>query len=63
VIFFFSGHILADFLWLSLLAAALVSGKRWLTDRDLQGIVFPGAIFMRFFLYFFWSGLQIILGR
>ena len=64
VLLFFSGHILADFLWLSLLAAALVSGKRWLTDGIYKWIVFGLGLFLcAFSFYFFWSGLQIILGR
>lgn len=64
VLLFFSGHILADFLWLSILAAALVSGKRWLTDGIYKWIVFGLGIFICVFsLYFFWSGLQIIWGR
>ncbi len=64
VLLFFSGHILADFLWLSLLAVALVSGKRWLTDGVYKWIVFGLGLFLcAFSLYFFWSGLQIILGR
>lgn len=64
VLLFFSGHILADFIWLSLIAAVLVSGKRWLTDRIYKGIVFALGLFLcGFSLYFFWSGLQIITGR
>ncbi|MGI6600841.1 MAG: LysE family transporter [Dethiobacteria bacterium] len=62
-LFFFSGHILADFIWLSLLAVALVSGKRWLTDRFYQGIIFGLGLFLcAFSLYFFWSGLQMLSG-
>ncbi len=64
VLFFFGGHILADFLWLSFLAAALISGKRWLTDRIYRGIVFGLGIFLLgFSIYFVRSGLLILLGR
>jgi len=52
-LFFFSGHILADFIWLSLLAVALVSGKRWLTDRFYQGIIFGLGLFLCAFPYIF----------
>ena len=64
VFLFFGGHILADFLWLSFLAAALLSGKRWLTDRIYRWIVFGLGIFLIVFsLYFLWSGLRIFLVR
>ena len=62
VLLFYSGHILADFLWLSLIAAALVSGKKLLTDRIYKWIVFGLGLFLcAFSLYFIWSGLQFIL--
>lgn len=61
---FYGGHILADFLWLSLIAAAVVSGKRRLTDRIYRWIIIGLGIFLGIFsLYFFWSGLQIIQGH
>lgn len=61
---FYSGHILADLLWLSLLAIAAVSGKRWLTDKIYRWIILGLGIFLCVFsLYFFWSGLRILLGR
>ncbi|NLA11949.1 MAG: LysE family transporter [Firmicutes bacterium] len=63
VLSFFSGHILADFLWLSLLAAVIATGRRWLTDELYRGIIFGLGIFLGLFsLYFLWSGLKIIGG-
>ena len=64
VFLFFSGHILADFIWLSVIAAALASGKKLLTDRIYRWIVFGLGLFLcAFSLYFIWSGLKIFLGR
>ncbi len=63
VLSFYGGHILADFLWLSLLAAAVVTGKRWLTDRIYRWIVLGLGLFLiAFSLYFFWSGLRVFIG-
>lgn len=63
VLLFFSGHIFADFLWLSLLAAALLSGKKWLTDMIYRWIVIGLGLFLvAFSLYFFWSGLRLFIG-
>ena len=36
---FFTGHILADLVWYSLVAAVVVTGRSWLTPRSLRGIV------------------------
>ncbi len=56
---FFSGHILADFLWLSFLAVILVTGKRFITDRIYNGILVVLGIFLTgLALYFF--GLAVI---
>lgn len=63
VLSFFSGHILADFLWFSLIAAVMASGKRWLTDELYRWIVLGLGLFMAAFsLYFLWSGFRILLG-
>lgn len=63
VLSFFGGHILADFLWLSLLAAVIATGRRWLSDEIYRWIIFGLGIFLGFFsLYFLWSGAKIILG-
>lgn len=59
---FFGGHIMADFLWLSLLAVAIVSGKKWLTANIYRYIVLSLGIFLLgFSFYFFHAGLKIFL--
>ena len=64
VALFFSGHLLADFLWFTLLALVMATGKRWLTDEIYRWIVFGLGLFLSLFsLYFFWSGLELFLGR
>ena len=64
VALFFGGHILADFLWFSLLALVLASGKRWLNNEIYRWIIFGLGLFLGLFsLYFFWWGLNIFLGK
>ncbi len=59
---FLSGHILADFAWLSLLAIALVTGKRFITDKVYNGaVVFLGAFLIVFAIYFLWSGVSFLI--
>ncbi|MGI6615237.1 MAG: LysE family transporter [Dethiobacteria bacterium] len=62
VLSFFGGHILADFLWFSLLAVVVVSGRKRFTDRVYRWIIIGLGLFLvAFSFYFFWSGLKIIL--
>jgi len=53
---FFTGHILADLVWYSAVAAAVTGGKRVLGDRVYRGIVTACGIFLvglgGYFLYF-----------
>lgn len=61
VLSFFGGHILADFLWFSLLALLIVTGRRWLTDGVYRWLVGGLGIFLAVFsIYFFWWGLKTI---
>jgi threonine/homoserine/homoserine lactone efflux protein len=61
VFLFFSGHILSDFAWLSLLALALVSGKRFLNDKIYAGIIAVLGLFLvSLGIYFFWSGINFL---
>jgi len=52
---FYTGHILADFAWFSLVAFLVVSGRRFLNDRAYRGLLFVCALFLVslgvFFIY------------
>lgn len=43
---FFSGHIMADLLWYSLIAAAIAGGRRFLKPRVYQSIIILCGIFL-----------------
>ncbi len=62
ILAFFGGHVLSDFVWLSVLAIALVSGKRLITDRVYTGIVVVlGWFIIGMACYFFWTGFNFLL--
>ncbi len=46
IITFFSGHILADLSWYSLVAAAVAGGRRFLSNKIYRGIIFSCGIFL-----------------
>jgi len=52
---FFSGHIMADLVWYSLVAAAIAGGRKFLSDRLYKGILITCGIFLvglgAYFLY------------
>lgn len=59
VAFFFAGHILADLVWYSIVAAAVAGGRRFLTDRIYRGLVACCAVFLVLFAgYFAYAGFQ-----
>lgn len=63
LLLFFSGHILADLAWLSILAAILVLGKSLISDKIYRAIVAGLGIFlMAFSLYFLWTGITRLFG-
>lgn len=43
---FFSGHILADFFWYALVAAAVVGGRRFLTPAFYRGVLTVCGVFL-----------------
>ncbi len=46
VLVFFTGHILADLAWYSLVSAAIDQGKRWISDRSYRIMVALCALFL-----------------
>lgn len=56
---FFFGHILSDFFWLSFLALALVTGRRWMTEKFYRGLMrFLGLCLVLFALFFLSFGMR-----
>ncbi|MEW6540842.1 MAG: LysE family transporter [Bacillota bacterium] len=57
---FFSGHVMADLAWYSLVAAAVAGSGRFLTPRIYRGILAVCGFFLvTLGGYFIWSGLVI----
>jgi threonine/homoserine/homoserine lactone efflux protein len=56
ITFFFSGHILADLVWYSLISAAVAGGRKFMSDRVYSGIIVACGIFLLglgiYFLYY-----------
>lgn len=58
---FYSGHILSDLFWYSLVSLAVVTGKKILSDRIYQAIlVFCGLFLIGLSLFFAYSGIKFI---
>jgi threonine/homoserine/homoserine lactone efflux protein len=58
VAFFFVGHILADLIWYSLVAAMVAGGRQYLSDRLYRGLIAVCAVFLVVFAgYFAYAGL------
>jgi threonine/homoserine/homoserine lactone efflux protein len=54
---FFTGHILADLIWYSLIAFSLSAGRRWLTGKHYQTLLLGcGITMLCLAAYFIWSG-------
>jgi len=53
---FFTGHILADLTWYSLVAAAVAGGRKFLSDNTYKGIIIACGLFLAglggYFLYY-----------
>jgi threonine/homoserine/homoserine lactone efflux protein len=57
IVFFFAGHVLADLAWYSLISAAVVGGKKFLTDRLYRSLIAVCAVFLVVFAgYFAYAG-------
>ena len=62
IAFFFVGHILADLVWYSLVAAAVAGGRHFLTDRLYRGLIAVCAVFLIVFAgYFAYAGFEKLL--
>jgi threonine/homoserine/homoserine lactone efflux protein len=56
---FFVGHILADLVWYSLIAAAVAGGRHFLTNRLYRGLIAVCAAFLIVFAgYFAYAGFE-----
>jgi hypothetical protein len=59
IAFFFVGHILADLVWYSLIAAAVAGGRHFLTDRLYRSLIASCAVFLIVFAgYFAYAGFE-----
>ena len=59
IAFFFVGHILADLVWYSLVAAAVAGGRHFLTNRLYRGLIAVCAVFLIVFAgYFAYAGFE-----
>lgn len=57
IAFFFAGHILADLIWYSLIAAAVAGGRHFLTDRLYRSLIAVcAALLIVFAGYFAYAG-------
>ncbi|MBI4733666.1 MAG: LysE family transporter, partial [Rubrobacteridae bacterium] len=45
---FYTGHILGDFAWYSLIAFIVVGGKQFITDRIYRGVIIACGVFLAF---------------
>ena len=60
---FYLGHVSADFAWNTFLASVVGSGRRWLSDRIYQGLLFACGLFLIYTgLRFVWEGLGVLRG-
>jgi len=59
IVFFFTGHILADLCWYSFISTAIAGGRHFLSDRIYRSLIAVCAAFLVLFAsYFFYAGLN-----
>jgi threonine/homoserine/homoserine lactone efflux protein len=59
---FYTGHILADFLWFVFVSSLVHHGRRWISDRAFQKVIgVCGALLLVFGVYFGYSGVESFL--
>ncbi len=62
LVFFFTGHILADFVWYSAVSAAVGKGRHLFTDGFYRWVIGTCAVVLILFAcYFFYGGVQKII--
>ena len=62
IVAFFTGHILADLAWYSLISFGVAKGRSFFTDRFYRRLIGACASFLFVFsCYFFYSGLEKII--
>jgi len=62
VVFFYLGHILSDFVWYSIVAAAFASGKKLISDTVYRWLIIILGFFLSgFSIYFIISGLGTLI--
>ena len=60
---FYVGHVLADYLWDTLLASVVGSGRRWLTDGIYQALLLACGLFLVYTgVRFIWAGIGFVMG-
>ena len=63
LIAFYLGHISADYVWNTLLASAVASGRSWLTGRFYRALLLVCGLFLVYTgLRFIWAGLGPVVG-
>jgi threonine/homoserine/homoserine lactone efflux protein len=53
VIIFFTGHILADFGWYSVVAWGISKGRKFISDKTYRGIILACAVALMLFSFYF----------
>jgi threonine/homoserine/homoserine lactone efflux protein len=62
IVFFFTGHILADFVWYSAVSTAVGKGRHLFTDGLYRWVIGTCAVVLILFAcYFFYAGVQKII--
>jgi threonine/homoserine/homoserine lactone efflux protein len=62
IVFFFMGHILADFVWYSAVSSAVGKGRHLFTDGFYRWVIGTCAVVLILFAcYFFYAGVQKII--